>query len=163
VSPRAVRRARRSEDLSPVDALAQLSFLIQSLIERRATADGLSVVQIRLLGVLRDREPTMQELSKLLGLDKSSTSGLVDRAQRRGLVQRIPSTVDRRVVTVRLTDASRALVASVRSGFEADITDLLGSLDQAERDRLAGAAARVVVAYAAARGVDLAAGMSAPD
>jgi DNA-binding MarR family transcriptional regulator len=43
----------------------------------------LSIPATRLLGVLRDREPTMLELAQLLELDKSSVTGLVDRAERR--------------------------------------------------------------------------------
>ena len=74
------------KQLSPVDGLAQLSFLIQGMLERRAAEHDLSIIQTRLLGVLRDRTPTMHELARFLGLDKSSATGLVDRAERRGLV-----------------------------------------------------------------------------
>ncbi len=57
----------------------------------------------------------MNELAELLGLDKSSTSGLVDRAQRRGLVRRVPSQLDRRSVRVRLTEQrQRAGAAAAR-------------------------------------------------
>ena len=70
--------------LGPVEGLAQLSFLVLGTLERRAAEHDVSIAQTRLLGVLRDRRPTMQELAKLLGLDKSSVSGLVDRAERRG-------------------------------------------------------------------------------
>src|SRR4029077_13717636 len=61
--------------VSPVDGLAQLSFVIQGLLERQAAAHDLTMAQVRLLGVLRDRTPTMLELARLLGLDKSSTTG----------------------------------------------------------------------------------------
>ena len=79
-------------ELDDVDALAQISFLVQGTLERRAGEHGLSLIRRRLLGILRDRTPTMNELARLLGLDKSSTSGLVDRAQRRGLVAAGPLT-----------------------------------------------------------------------
>src|ERR1700746_1550700 len=92
------------QQLSPVDGLAQLSFVVQGMLERRAAEHNLSIIQARLLGVLRDRTPTMNELARILGLDKSSVSGLVDRAERRGLVARIPSTAGRRSVLVRRTD-----------------------------------------------------------
>ena len=75
-----------AEQLSTVDGLAQLSFLTLGLLERRAGEHAISIIQTRLLGVLRDRTPTMNELATLLGLDKSSATGLVDRAERRGLV-----------------------------------------------------------------------------
>src|ERR1700691_3430438 len=83
--PPAARQA-----LSPADGLAQLSFLIQGILERRAREQDLSIIQIRLLGVLRDRRPTMNELARLLGLDKSSVTGLVDRAEGGDLVVRAP-------------------------------------------------------------------------
>ena len=53
------------------------------------------------------------EITRLLELDKSSVSGLVDRAQRRGLVARAPSPSDGRVVLVGLTDEGRALAQEV--------------------------------------------------
>ena len=96
--------------LDPVDGLAQLSFVVSGLLERRAAERDLSLAANRLLGVLRDREPTMNELARLLQLDKSSVTGLVDRAERRGLVARVPSAADRRSVLVRLTPEGRQAV-----------------------------------------------------
>ena len=71
-----------------VNALAQLSFVVQSMLARTAAKHDLSLTQLRLLGMLRDRRPSMQELAQRLGLDKSSVTGLVDRAERRGLMKR---------------------------------------------------------------------------
>jgi DNA-binding MarR family transcriptional regulator len=141
--------------LSPVDGLAQLSFLVLGALERRAAEHDVSIVQTRLLGVLRDRRPTMQELARLLGLDKSSVSGLVDRAERRGLVARVPSAADRRSVLVSLTDQGRGLAASVEAQFEADVTALLACLPAAERATLSGLVSGMLVAHATAHGVDL--------
>src|ERR1700744_1557271 len=93
---RSPRAAAPDHQLSSVDGLAQLSFLTIGLLERRAGEHGMSVIQTRLLGVLRDRTPTMNELATMLGLDKSSATGLVERAERRGPVTRIPSSSDRR-------------------------------------------------------------------
>jgi MarR family transcriptional regulator, lower aerobic nicotinate degradation pathway regulator len=145
----------RAAELSPVDGLAQLSFLVQGLLERRATERELSMIQTRLLGVLRDRQPTMNELARLLELDKSSVTGLVDRAQRRGLVERAPSGTDRRAVLVTLTRKGRTLVARVAAQFEADVAALLTPLSVAERTKLSGLVGRLVVAHAAERGIDL--------
>jgi DNA-binding MarR family transcriptional regulator len=149
------RPAVPAAELSPVDGLAQLSFLIQGALERRATERDLSMIQTRLLGVLRDRRPTMNELARLLELDKSSVTGLVDRAQRRGLVERTPSATDRRAVQVSLTRTGRALVTRVATQFEGDISELLDPLSTAERTKLSGLVGRLVVAHAAERGIDL--------
>ena len=141
--------------LSPVDGLAQLSFVIQGLLERQAAAHDLTMAQVRLLGVLRDRTPTMLELARLLGLDKSSTTGLVDRAERRGLVQRAPSATDRRSVQVTLTDDGRTLVTQAAARFGAEVTALLNLLPPADRKSLSGLISRLLVAHAAGHGIDL--------
>ena len=59
-------------ELNPVDGLAQLAFLVMGMLERRAAELDLSIPATRLLGVLRDREPTMQELARLLDLRPGS-------------------------------------------------------------------------------------------
>jgi DNA-binding MarR family transcriptional regulator len=138
-----------------VDALAQVSFLVQGTLERRAGEHGLSLIQTRLLGILRDRTPTMNELAELLGLDKSSTSGLVDRAQRRGLVRRVPSQLDRRSVRVRLTDEGRRHAHEIEMLFAHDVAAMLEPLAGETRAELTTQLSQVVVAHAAARGGDL--------
>ena len=142
-------------ELTAVDALTQLSFLIQNALTRRAGEHDLSLIQTRLLGVLRDRDPTMNELAKLLELDKSSVTGLVDRAERRGLVARVPSTEDRRTVLVSLTDYGRSLVSEVSTNFEADVSMVMNYLPRRDRDALTGLVSRVLVAHATDQGVDL--------
>jgi DNA-binding MarR family transcriptional regulator len=141
--------------LDPVDGLAQLSFVIMGLLERRAAEHDLSVPATRLLGVLRDREPTMQQLARLLELDKSSVTGLVDRAERRGLVARVPSPSDKRAVLVRLTDDGRSLVSATAGLFATDVTAMLGHLSGRDRATLSRLVSRLLVAHAAGRGIDL--------
>ncbi|HTU94610.1 MAG TPA: MarR family transcriptional regulator [Solirubrobacteraceae bacterium] len=143
------------EELSAVDGLAQLSFLLQRMLERRAGEHDLSIIQTRLLGVLRDRRPTINELGRLLGLDKSSVSGLVERAERRGLVARSPSPADGRSVLVTLTDSGRALINGAAAQFEGDVTGLLEHLPASERHALTRVVSRLLVAHAAAEGVEL--------
>lgn len=145
-------------ELDPVDGLAQLSFVVTGMLERRAAEHDLSMPATRLLGVLRDREPTMQQLARLLELDKSSVTGLVDRAERRGLVTRVPSAADKRAVLVRLTGEGRALVSEAAERFGADVAAMLGHLPARDRAALSRLVSRLLVDYAAGRGIDLFAG-----
>jgi MarR family transcriptional regulator, lower aerobic nicotinate degradation pathway regulator len=142
-------------ELSMVDGLVQLSFLIYGTLERRADEHDASMIQTRLLGILRDRRPTMNELAKSLDLDKSSITGLVDRAERRGLVKRTASAVDRRAVTVSLTRAGRSLISSVATSVEADIAEIMDRLPIGDRAALIRIVSRLLVAHAADHGVDL--------
>jgi DNA-binding MarR family transcriptional regulator len=141
--------------LDPVDGMAQLSFVVMGMLERRAAEHDLSIAAARLLGVLRDREPTMNELARLLDLDKSSVTGLVDRAERRGLVARASSPADGRAVLVRLTDEGRSLVSAAAGLFAADVTAMLGRLPARDRAVLARLVSRLLVAHAAGHGIDL--------
>lgn len=138
-----------------VDALVQLSFLTQSVLGRVAAAHDLSIIQTRLLGVLRDREVGMLELSRFLEIEKSSVTGLVDRAERRGLVQRVAVVDNRRAVRVTLTPRGHALARAAHDEVAARIGDLLAGLSPAEQQRLSRVATTLVVDDAAARGVAL--------
>lgn len=67
----------------------------------------------------------MNELAALLACDNSNVTGLIDRLEARGLVTRQPSTHDRRVKHVVLTEAGRRqqerlleLVGHPPQGFE---------------------------------------------
>ncbi|HEY3712055.1 MAG TPA: MarR family transcriptional regulator [Amycolatopsis sp.] len=135
-------RTEPAQPLNTVDALVQLSFLIQRVLSETGAEHDLSIVQIRLLGVLRDRRPGMLELGSHLGLDKSSMTGLVGRAEKRGLVQRSPSPHDGRAVLVSLTPLGRQLMqrcAAVVGRRITELTEPLTATQRAQLTQLAGA------------------------
>ena len=134
----------KAQDLDLVDALFQLSFRLHGTLARIASVHDLSIIQVRLLGILRDREPGMLELARHLKLEKSSLSGLIDRAEERGLVERVPSTDDRRVSNVRVTDQGRKLSRVLEEKVNAEIAKLVGVLSRSDRDRLAKLVGQVV-------------------
>ena len=119
-----------------VDALVQLSFTVLEVLTRSAAEFDLSVTQLRVLGILRDRSPGMAELAGYLGLDRSSVSGLVDRAEARGLVARRPSADDARVTIVDLTPAGADLGARLAATVGERIERLVAGVPSAERKHL---------------------------
>jgi DNA-binding MarR family transcriptional regulator len=138
-----------------VDALAQLTFAVQGALGRVVAAHDLSIAAVRLLGILRDRRPTIKELATFLQLDKSSVTGLVDRAQERGLVARTASTLDRRSVQVTITGAGQDLIDKAQAAFEAEIAILVADLNPTQRNRLSSTASLIVAADARQRGIDI--------
>jgi MarR family transcriptional regulator, lower aerobic nicotinate degradation pathway regulator len=119
-----------------MDSLVQVSFTVTAVLSRVAAEQDLSLTQLRVLGILRDREPTMAELATYLGLERSTVSGLVDRAVQRGLVRKDADPADGRAVRVSLTPESRRLVGPIIAeiaGLLAPLTDRLGPN---ERSRL---------------------------
>jgi DNA-binding MarR family transcriptional regulator len=131
-------------DQSMVDGLVQLSFAVQTVLATAAGRHDLTVAQVRLMGILRDRTPGMRELAGHLGLDKSSATGLVDRAQKRGLVTRKASTEDGRSVHVASTPLGRRLTKKVEAEITAEIGVLTAALSATERTSLSRIARRVL-------------------
>ncbi|MFI9381529.1 MarR family winged helix-turn-helix transcriptional regulator [Kutzneria sp. NPDC052558] len=146
---------RRTPDLGVTDSLVQLSFLVQGVLARIAAEHDLSLQQVRLLGVLRDRELGMAALADVLELDKSSATGLIARAERRGLVQRAAVPEDRRAVRVRLTDEARRLVAVCAAEVDREMARLVQGLTETNRGRLSRLASQVVHHEAERQGIDL--------
>ena len=119
-----------------LDALVQLSFSVHELIARVAARHDLSVTQARLLGILRDRDPAMSDLRDHLVLEKSSVSGLIDRAERRGLVVRSTGHSDGRAVHVRLTEQGAELATRFAGEVYAELEVLLAPLSDRDQRRL---------------------------
>jgi MarR family transcriptional regulator, lower aerobic nicotinate degradation pathway regulator len=147
--------ADRAETPNLTDALVELSFLIQATLGRLASERELSLTQVRLLGILRDREPGIVELADVLNLDKSSVSGLVDRAQRRGLVERASSkTTDGRAIRVLLTEPGRRMASQFAERVSGELAELVKDLSTAQRERLARQAARIVTSSGMSGGLE---------
>jgi DNA-binding MarR family transcriptional regulator len=118
------------------DALVRTSFRVMAVLTRIGAEHDLSLTQLRLLGILRDRRPRMTDLAAFLGLDKSTMSGLVERAERRGLVARGKSPEDRRVVDVVVTPAGRDLVEGLQGEIRSALAPLTGRLRADDRQVL---------------------------
>jgi DNA-binding MarR family transcriptional regulator len=119
-----------------VDALVELSFAVHDVLTRASAEFDLSVTQLRLFGMLRDRKPPMTAIAEHLGLDRSSVTGLVDRAERRGLVARTTSPNDARVTVVSATPAAFAVGRRVAAKVSTEIEALAGHVPGAERDSI---------------------------
>jgi DNA-binding MarR family transcriptional regulator len=74
----------------------------------------LSPAQCHVLHLIEPGRPLpMRKLADTLACDASNVTGLVDRLEERGLVERRPSADDRRVKELRLTSAGERLRASL--------------------------------------------------
>ena len=67
---------------------------------------------------------TMRDLGRAVVISKSGLTGLVDRMQRSGLVERSGDPADRRVVHVALTADGAAVYRRARADHRADVADL---------------------------------------
>ncbi len=84
--------------------LVRFSFAQRSSLPALAAELELSPAQCHLLNLLEPGRPVpMGQLAGALSCDASNVTGLVDRLESRGLIQRSPSEQDRRVKVLSLT------------------------------------------------------------
>jgi DNA-binding MarR family transcriptional regulator len=88
----------------------------------------------------------MSDLTEHLSLEKSSVSGLIDRAERRGLVDRTTGHADGRAVHVRLTADGAGLAARLADEVYAELGALLAPLSAPDRRRLSELAGAILAA-----------------
>lgn len=119
-----------------VDALAQAAFVTVAALNRVGSEHDLSLTQLRVLAILRDRRLRISVLAEHLGLERSTTTGLVDRAERRGLLRRAPTSSDGRVVEVSLSADGVELATRLEAAVRRSLTPLTGRLGPDDRRRL---------------------------
>ncbi|MGP7999253.1 MAG: MarR family winged helix-turn-helix transcriptional regulator [Streptosporangiaceae bacterium] len=134
----------RADDQQLIDALVRASFATMAVLSRVAAEHDLSLTQLRVLAILRDRRARISELADYLGLDKSTVSGLVDRAEKRGLLQRAPNPADGRAVDIFLTAGGMQLADVGAGQIARALSPMTGQLTRAETRRLAVLLERVV-------------------
>ncbi|MEV5568971.1 MarR family transcriptional regulator [Spirillospora sp. NPDC052269] len=132
------------ERMAVATALVRSSFLVNAVYAGAAREYGLTPQQGQLICVLMPRPIGMGELGSMLGLAKSSLTGLVDRTARRGLVRREPDPDDARAVLVALTEAGAALADDFYTETCRRVEDLPAGFSAADRDALVELLARVV-------------------
>jgi len=119
-----------------IDALVQVSFTTTAVLSKVAADNDLSLTQLRVLAILRDRRLRMAGLADYLGLEKSTMSGLVDRAEKRGLLQRAASLDDGRAVDVFLSPDGAELIERLYAGILRSLSPMTTALTPAEQRRL---------------------------
>lgn len=130
--------------LGVVAALVRSTFLVNAVYAESAREYGITQQQGQLLCVLMAQPHGMGELGAVLGLAKSSLTGLVDRTERTGLVQRRPDPQDARAVTVSLTRQGAKIADEFYTETCRRVEELTTGLAAAERDALAALLGRVV-------------------
>ncbi|GAA2229072.1 MarR family transcriptional regulator [Herbiconiux moechotypicola] len=125
-----------SADDRLVDALGRIAFLTMGALSDLAGDAGLSLTQLRVLAILRDRRLRMSDLAAYLGLERSTMSGLVARAEKQGLMERVPNEGDARAVDVVLTPLGHEVAARIEVALRQALAPYTGRLDAGEKRTL---------------------------
>ena len=129
------RSARRAELINQIVAgTAVIAGHRRCAAARRLHQQGISMAHLQTLWILQESGPmSMTHLADVLGVAVPNATGIVDRMEQRGLVVRVRDDADRRVVTVRPTDAGELATEEV-DGWRSDMLEVL--LDLLETEQL---------------------------
>jgi DNA-binding MarR family transcriptional regulator len=109
---------------------------VKCATSERLVRMGISMAQLHILYTLqRSGEMPMSRLADVLHVSLSNATGLIDRIEERGFIERTGVPEDRRVVVISVTDAGRRMLEEV----DAISTELLRSVfGRIGRTQLAG-------------------------
>lgn len=110
----------------------------QQIRSRLREECGVTLPQFDVMSVLEHagRSLTMSELSKALMVSNGNVTGVVDRLVRDGFVRRTPSTNDRRVQFIDLTETGLERFTAMAARHERWVTELFDALNARELDEL---------------------------
>ncbi len=117
------------------DALALVIARMRDIWHRRMRAFDLTPPQAITLRKLLDGPLPMGSVAEVLSCDASTVTGIADRLEERGLIQRQVDPADRRVKLLALTATGRDLVESIDGPFTTEIPGI-ARLSEAERTEL---------------------------
>jgi DNA-binding MarR family transcriptional regulator len=130
------RRAEGDRDVSLWVRLLESHNLMLGEIRRRL-ADAATMPRFDLLANLaREDGQTLAALSRRMLVTAGNLTGLVDRAERDGVVVRRADPRDRRLSRVFLTPKGRGLIKQILPVHATHVGELLGALDAGERREL---------------------------
>ncbi len=115
--------------LMPWALVSEIYWMSWKLLERRIYHLGASASQARVLAVLFFSETPMKpsHIATVLFQETQSITGIVQRIEARGWVQRTPDPVDRRAVGLELTEAGRKIAAEIVEISEQLYAEMFGS------------------------------------
>jgi DNA-binding MarR family transcriptional regulator len=135
------------------DAVASLGRAVGSLRcagAQRLVRLGISMTHFHVLTLLRHHDAMpMGRMAEILDVSMSSATGIIDRMEERGLVERVRVPDDRRVVLVQATQAGLDLVDEAELVKSAVITSALERMSVEQLDRLSIATADLRLAIEA--------------
>jgi DNA-binding MarR family transcriptional regulator len=130
--------------------MKKTTWAMKCAMSERLVRLGISMAQFHIAVTLqRAGTMPMSRLAELLGISQSNASGLIDRLEERGYVERTRVPEDRRIVLVRVTDNGARVIEENDALSDDLMREVLGRLDPAELPAIARATAGVRAALEA--------------
>lgn len=126
---------QNADRLADFIMFAQRSFLLD--LSKELNKGNVSYAQFFLLGYLANEDYlTMTDISKKMGHSTAAATGLVDRLEKLGYVQRLHAADDRRKVMVQITRKGIEMVTRLRNSIADSITEIMAAQESGEEEAI---------------------------
>jgi DNA-binding MarR family transcriptional regulator len=144
-APKPARQTARPDALTleVVELIGDVVARFYADFEEAAAEHALTGAQARLLSLLSLEPLPMRKLAHKLRCEPSNVTGIVDRLESRGLVERRPDPADRRVKLAAVTEEGRVVARGLRDELRFAREPLAGLSDE-ERELLRGLLRRML-------------------
>ncbi len=115
---------------------------LKCIASERLVRQGISMTQLHVMHLLQGHgEMPMSRLAEMLDVSLSNATGLIDRVEERGVVERVRIAEDRRMVMVRLTPLGNDTLDEIEALREQVLRRVLDQLDDVKLVGMASAMA----------------------
>jgi len=140
--------SRKERRLTAVERIVQTGIYLQSesvrLAKEQCARHGITATQLNVLKLLQAvGDLSLSELSRRMAAKNSTITGIVDRMVAAGLVAREQSAEDRRVWTIKMTDAGKAMARRIDVAPWDLLRGALAALPPSELEALISTLAKV--------------------
>ena len=116
--------------------LFQLFFNLKALYQKNLNIPNISFQQALTLAIIDESGLKMSRLTKMLGIDNSTTTRLIDGLEKKGLVKRRPDDFDSRSLKVFLTTGGEKIYTSIELQLEEISFEIEKQLNKKNREQI---------------------------
>jgi len=129
---------------APPDLVKEIVYQIRRLIQARELYTkelnknySVTAAQLNCVLALREEGPSSpSKIAKIIMVKSSTVTGIIDRLEKKGIVERLRNSPDRRVVTIQLTAAGKKMANNAPPPIQQKIVDGLTLLRESEIKRI---------------------------
>lgn len=138
------KSSRRGSIEAPSDLVKEIVYQIRRLIQARELYTkelsknySVTAAQLNCLLALHEEGPlSPSQIGRIIMVKSSTVTGIIDRLEQKGLVERLRNSPDRRIITVQLTESGKKLADNAPPPIQQKILDGLDSLPHSDIKRI---------------------------
>jgi DNA-binding MarR family transcriptional regulator len=116
------------------EAIMKLNKLYRSVFDQYLKDFTLTKAQLMVIGEIYEQRKTIGQITEAIQLSYSTVSGIIDRLERDGWIERVRDQEDRRVIWIQAKDKIREIRSTITTYHESIIAPILEEISTEEKE-----------------------------